>query len=153
MKKLFFVLLLFTFVACSKDKENSVEDTTGTVTLKFVKNKTLSNGSVVEENFKMSVVQVWKADNKELKWGGTGDGEYALEESTGSVFKADYQYSNLDLKNISLPAGKYFVAAVSGLIESPIAAHTYTHFNVKKGENVIVQKNVTGMKFYSYNAW
>lgn len=156
MKRILLMLIVLSigFVSCSKDN-SQVEDKTktGSLGLKFTKSKTLTSGGKVEENFAVTIVQIWKADNKELIWAGYGHGQYATEVGTNNSFKADYQYANLDVKNITLPVGRYFIAIMTDLSDGPKAAHSYTNFNIKEGENTLIAKNVTDMKFFSYSPW
>lgn len=155
MKKVILVLLLAgIFVGCSKDNENpQPEESTGTVSLKFVKNSTLSGGQIVEEDYKMAFVMLWRAEGKEYVYNGHSDKNYAIDTKSNNPVKADFEYIDVRSKSVELLPGKYFIAILTDIDSSPRLAHSYTTFTVESNKVTSVKKNVSGMVSNKYNIW
>lgn len=155
MKKLLlFFIVLPVLLSCSK--EESVEmfdDDEGVVTYRFVKDKMLSNGEVIEEPYKMAIVLVWRADGLDLEYNGASDGSYAIDKNTDESHKANMAYSNMSSKSVSLDPGKYFIAVLTGADDYPRGAYSTRSFEVKKGDEIEIKKNIGNMKSFSHSDW
>jgi hypothetical protein len=144
--KFIFPVLMLLFVSCTKHerKPRQRTDFTGFSVDVGINDKS-STGQIIENPAPVSIIHVWKANNKQfeiIKVSDAVDG-YATEMTSGRLESASYHLRGSSVSQRTTE-GKYFVFLM--LDESPSIgkfAYSYTTFEVIKGEKTTLKKTFT----------
>lgn len=154
LPKILLIAVLFV-VGCSKDDDPEPEIRTQGFSIEVKKNERLSTGEIKAQSANISVIHVWKADNKNLSIKSTTDAikGFAFDNSTSQSVKSEYTYfSSYAFENVD--PGKYFVFVRLGNDPGVSFAYSYTNFELGAGSAAQLKKTFTTKAIPgSYEEW
>lgn len=139
MKKILFLITIIAVTAsCSKEPES----VNGVLNFSCYTQKKLSTGEYVEQPFKVAVLQIWDANNRDLEIKSSTDAVsgYAYDKISGKSVQSIYTGADLYNYKNEMKQGEYFIFVLTDQNSIPYFAWSYKYFSVYKGETIELKK-------------
>lgn len=152
MKTLLILLSIISFLSCDKKADLPAAPTTGKYYFSFYEYATLSTNEQVEVPQQISLLYIWKSDNKDFTFKNIRDLGYAFDQISNKSIKYDYISINLYSEIGDLLPGKYFVMALTDNTY-PKYRYSYTNFEIIAGKVTSIKKIFVGRISLDYEIW